>query len=315
MGCCDYHNKEKSGPWNGWYCNKMGGYAEQSLYRHYCNDSIRCQYCPIRGGDDRDRKPNIKEPERPAEKPSRRWNDHEETDTGTTGGGNGGGGNGGGGGGGSSLDFFDVIGAVGKTVGFTLIATAIVSVLYFGGDLLGLLGPWVDFKLPNNSPLIQDASLYSVSWETDTQFESRSGDFDKDGLAHARFHRGASDVYYSQDQAAVWIGTCHLLTLNTAVVYDVTEEDIQSQLFQTLLIHLTDSQDVPILSEPAVTLAGGESVEMQYMGDDLWVAVLPSDLHDPSLTLTLNGYKPVTFSVDMKERVMEVNVKMAAEED
>lgn len=307
MGYCDYHNSEKSGPMNGWYCNRMDKYVDRSLYTHYCNDSIRCKYCPALGGDDRDRKPRVEETEKPVEKSYSRRNTDVEDDRGTTGGGSRGGG-------GSTPGFFETAGAVIKTLGLALIVSAIICVLVFGADFLGFLGPWVDFQLPANSPLIQDASLYSVSWDADTRFEGRSEEFDKEGLAHARFHNGVSDVYYSQDRAAVWIGTCNLMTLNTAVVYDITEDEIQSQLFRTLLIHLTDSQDVPIMSEPAVTLDSGESLDVQYMGDDLWIVILPNDQLNPSLNLASDGYKPVTFSVDMKERVAEVNVKMAAKE-
>ena len=61
MGNCSYVNQEKSGPSNGWYCNKAGTYVDSSYWRNYCSGSTSYRYCPYLGGDDRFRTSNSTE--------------------------------------------------------------------------------------------------------------------------------------------------------------------------------------------------------------------------------------------------------------
>lgn len=57
MANCPNISQEESGPTSGWYCTRIGGPAEHSLYTNYCNSSVNCEHCPHNGGDDHIRNP------------------------------------------------------------------------------------------------------------------------------------------------------------------------------------------------------------------------------------------------------------------
>lgn len=315
MANCEYVDKSV---WlDGYHCKLAGRRIDdRSFVNTYCRSSVHCDECPIRNpnaGKRQEEQRTREEEQRreQAQREARKRREAEEYRTPVRSSGRRGYS---GGGGSSSIGFLDVLGSVAHFGIMMLVVAVVVIILVFGSDFLGWMGPWVDMKLPDGTPT-EGVSLYSVSRDEDTTFESRSGEFDQDGLAHVRFHTGYSDVYFARDCGGVWIGTCDLYTLNTAVVYDVTYEEIQSQMYRTLLADLVDSSGTPIVSGLTVTDAAGDACKCIDMGNGRYAVILPDEAITPVLTFQADGYAAYTVEMDMSGRLVTAMITLAAKEN
>lgn len=299
MANCEYIDQQRSGP-NGWYCVKIGHIHDPSLRENYCRFSTRCEHCPIRGGDDRYRKPQKSEP-----KPSRPAPVYHQEETVTPSGGSRGSSGGG-------FSFWDGVGEMFSFGRLVLVLSVIVFGFFMILHLFGLTGPWVDMQLPAEAS-VQDTVLYTVSRDKDSPFKIHRTSFEEDGSVHAVTQLGHNDVYFLQDDVSVWLGTCHVLHLNTAVVYDSSYEEIQQQLYRSLLVELRNTDGAPIASPLTVTDESFQPQRCVNLGGNRYVILLPDSVLNPVLTFRAEGFEPYTVQMDLANRLTQAVVTLCAE--
>lgn len=308
MGQCGYVNDEKSGPWNGYYCNRIGGYVrEEGLTKYYCSSSVACQYCPYVGGDDRYRRKPEKQ-ETPKQEYTERHVVREDIDRGS--GGSGGGGSGGSGGGSSGGALLGVLGDLGLMFAWIGGITAVLVAVFLVARLFGFAGYWVTMEVPQTADL-ENMSLYSVSREDNSRFEMKDEPFAEDGSCKLGAHGQYSDVYLQNNGGSVWLGTCHLTFLNTAVVEDISYEEVVQQLIRPVIlrIYLDDGMLVDGLSMNIVD-EEGKSLNWLSLGKGEYAVLLENDAQLQSMIVDVPGYASMTVEVDSSRRLSGLEISL-----
>ena len=307
MGYCEYVNHEKSNITSGWYCNRIGGFVgDSSITRNYCNDSIHCVECPHRGGSKKKTPP----PEPKYEPPKQSCYDDDDfycPPSSSSGSGGSSSYDGGGSyGGGLDFGFF-------KIAGIVLLLSVVLGLLFTGMDFLGFLGPWVQMQLPEGIDT-KGISLYAVNRSSERSFQVRDEKFDQTGLCKLRAFKDFSDIYLEQDGSSVWLGTAHLLNLNTAVVEDVTYEEIVEQMVRPLILQLKD-ENGSLSSQLPLTIhdTAGNPLSYLAISPDSYAVLLPNDFPSQTLTLRLAGYVPCEIPVDATQRLSMMALSLVKE--
>lgn len=319
MGYCEYQDSSKGDLWNGYYCSLKGDFVrDSSLVKYYCTHAVRCQYCPIRGGDDRDRKspepPKPPEPEEPV-RPARISSYDDDSDSGYSGNGSSGGsggGSGGGGGGGSGCLLGEVFGIM-KFLVLTCIISAVIVGVGQILNLLGITGTRVYMQLPEGVDP-KTVKLYAVNQEEKRLFRVREKKFGKDGQCKLVTNSGHSDIYLEQDGASVWLGTCDLYLGNACTVEDITYEEAMAQMVRPMIIRLHDTAG-NILAGTVLQVADaqGNALSCIELGDGQYAVLLPNDMAEQALTIGAAGYRPLSVNVDTAQRLSIIAVSLAAE--
>lgn len=303
MGKCEYVDDSASFA-DGWHCKLLRGHVDdRSLVNNYCRDSVYCEYCPVRGGDDRRRR---RDPEPEEKIPEIREVHRDNTgETIRSGGGSSGGG------GGIGLLF----GEVGTFLKIFTVALAVVLVGMLVGHLFGMNDTWVNMQLPDGA-VTKNAGLYAVNRDTawgDPLFDVSSEEFDDEGHVRLRSYKNYSDAYFYQDTGAVWLGTNDLYPANETTVYDITYEEICQQLYRVVLVELRDTEGASIASGLTVTDGNGQSQRCVDMGNGSYAVLLPNDTETVALTFNSAGYESYTATMELSQRLTSVVVTLVQE--
>ncbi len=308
MGRCEYVDDSASFL-DGWHCRITGRHVETAqMVRDYCNDSINCENCPHRNpqAHRRDEEKVLNQQEEPeaslyyTEQHSQRETPERIPDTDHSsyvGGGS----------------WSSYRGRRTKTIA-VMAAVLFAAVLVFGGQLIGIWGPWVDMQLPEGASAAESALLIVGRGENNAPlFKTRAGSFDESGYAHVAAFNGTSDVYFRRDDACVWVGTTDLLMLNTSVVYDIGYDEIQDLLYRPLLLAVNDADGRAIPSALTVADEYGQPVRCIAMGDGKYVLLLNDDDVSVKLTFRAEGYPSVEGCVDLSDRLMSAVITLPHE--
>ena len=305
MGQCEYVNNEKSGPWNGWYCNIAKESVERSLHQNYCNSSVACKYCPLRGGDDRYRKQSRPDPT-PPPKTSSYTSDSSYSGESSYSGGSTSYSGGGGGGGFGCLDrfFFGLIGVV--LGGFLL--------LLLGSVLLSSLGFFredatLNLSVPSGvNP--RQFTMQVISHNPKKDYKVTSDSVTKDGTAEIRMHVGMNSAYLIFDNQKFSLSD-HALNGETSATLDVNYDQVQDKLCRIVWVDMqvaeggtVPTDDVAVLDKNGAPMLWMPTEEGRIM------VVIPERWTGNTVTLAINGYEPVTISVRSQERLTGVSVQL-----
>lgn len=304
MGYCPYHNSEKSGPWNGWYCNKAGRYVESDLYKNYCNSVVHCDECPIydpigyqrrqeaeqrrinaQKNSSNTRQPSYTEPSRPEYHPSP---------------------SSGGGGGLGCVDrlFF---GSMAILFGGIIVFTAGVLLLswlgFFREDVT------VNLSTPKGvNP--RDFTMEVISHDPNEDYLVDTEKLDKNGSAEIRMEIGANSVYLIYDDEKFSLsGDC--VDGESATVLDLDYAQIQELLCRMLLLDLTDMEDDPVsIGDLTITDDRGNQMQWMPVGSNRIALAIPDSWTGSKLTLAMEGYEPRVIAMEAENRLEGVRVRL-----
>ena len=303
MGQCPYVDDSKSGPSKGWYCSIQRGSAEYSLHRNYCRDSINCKYCPVRGGDDRLRKPPEPKPEPKKSSSSSYYDSYSSNSSSSSSSSSSGGGGG-------------YVGGGGIGCGFLLVAGIIlVVVLVVIGFLIhwGVLGPWVQMQMPNGVNH-KGFSLYTVGGSEPYLFDVRDKSFNRERISKLALFDGSNDLYLEYDDASVLISSPNSLDihlLNTVNIETSAYQNAMEQMVRPVILQLKDSEGNPLTADGLQVMdQTGSPLSVVILSDDTCAVLLGDNTAVSALTVRLSGYADCQIPVDAGQRLSMLAVTM-----
>lgn len=328
MANCPYVNQSKSGPSNGWYCDKAGRYVGYDLYHYYCNSCVQCEKCPIYDPDRARREQEKKERyereqrEKEAAARIREQEDRERTrreaqyssyqapsytptytPTYTGGGGGGGGG----------------LGCMDQLFG------GLIAVL-FGGFVLLILGAVLLSKLGFFREDIQlqlalpagvnprHFTMEVISHEPDEDYKVDTDKVDKEGSAKIRMEVGMNSAYLIYDDVKFSLSG-DALNGEAAAAVELEYAQIRDQLCRMVLVDLKNMAEEPIIvGGVTVTDDSGNAMQWMIVGESRIALVIPEEWTGRAATIAVDGYKPFAIAVAGKDRLTGVDLRLEPKE-
>lgn len=297
MGKCEFVD-DSANFLDGYHCKLLGGKVnDYSLTRCYCNASYNCRHCPVRGGDDRLRKPRQEPAPAPTPAPRRR-DDSEDSDRSarshSTGGSSGG----------SSWLIWPVV----------VLIFVMVTISQFKPEVFesapAQSAVHAAIELPETMDH-EDLTLQAVSCDAATLYRISSVGFAADGSAAVPVEDGRSDIYLTYDDASILVGD---VTVSSGNSYRANHCDygyLKVRALRVLVFTLKDSDGTPIdIGDLTVDAGEGRTEDWSRLAPGQYAVTLSDDAVKPGLTLNVPGYEPVTVEADLSCRLRFLEITL-----
>ncbi len=158
--------------------------------------------------------------------------------------------------------------------------------------------------------------LVSINRSQEHLYERTEERFNKEGACTIKLEDGYNDVYMDYDGVSVLMST---FLGDSDHIYQTDSFDFQwfrNQAVRVLLVELEDGQEMAVETDTLQVVGeGGRVMPVMAMAEGQFAVILPDGLVTPELTFTVDGYEPLTVTVDMEERLTGALITLAAMEN
>jgi hypothetical protein len=156
--------------------------------------------------------------------------------------------------------------------------------------------------------------MEAVSHDPQKDYKVYSKPLEKDGSGRVKVEKGGNSVYVSCDGAKMLVGPATSDGADELNRTDYSYEMMQRTMMCVLTIHLEDTtgQSIP-----------AEKIELTAPDDDatgwinlspgefaIYIMNLPDKTAFPALTVTVEGYEPLTIQPDMSQRLVGLRLML-----
>lgn len=303
---CPYVDNTK-GACDGWHCTITGRHVEdRSISSTYCSTQTLWKKCPHCGGDDSLHNPGGKEEEEARSESSGgsaygydSCSSGTETSTAS----------------GSSAKS----GASGGSAGGLKLLLIFIAVVIVGGVIF-CAGVWVAGKLGflkaeytlSVGENVDTSGMVLRAIQTGGKHKETEAAFGESGSATLELEKGTNAIYIEHDGAAIQYGFAEgdgLSIYSQQVDYD---QEIALLSIRVLILRFTDIYGDAVDGESGYVLdADGVRHDCYGLADGTYAVVLPNDIGDADLNLTVPGYENMLLTADMREtRILRLGVTL-----